>query len=655
VIGILSITSLSYTIDPLFAVIIEDKHENGKLYYIGSQNSNDSNTLNYTNRGDELFEEGKYEEAITYYDKALAVDPDDTYTLNSKGLALENLDKYEDAITSYDKILRIDPNDLAALYNKGTSLENLGRHEEAITFFDKALAAEPNDLDTLNWKGYSLYNLGKYDDAITYFDKVLEIDSKNDYARNLKELSLTHSPHSIDSYFLTSTADVADNDPSNTTQSNSNSFRDSKTKVSFQYPSDWEIASDEYIESSYGDSEGFIVAMFPKSLDGSSISVIYEELPFSMSAKEYVNIIEKSFQEEKDTSMSKPVPISIGSLDGYKYNVTTADETLPDVEFVTTQVVFVKNSKAFAITYLLGAEMAKHLEDIESMLDSFEINNSNKDNDNTEDDNKAQALNEEELENAKEKGKAVLSNIFNSLFPQTGEKYGNSVYGVDIAFPKNWTGFEMKIVFPMAIVSPEGFNIRGIFSKYADSMVDKLAETMLSSDGKELSEQELRELFEPKVQESVQVLTEDVIKYMENKTVGMGVFIYDKEFARLVNSIDPNNTKSDDSLTSIYEQLAASDPIVKCERETLEYITLNNNISAEMSTEQCSYTDSNKKENNLNYFVLTPNAIIGVQYASDADKENEKFRAEFDEALRTLSVEESLPINNQTIQQFLSG
>jgi hypothetical protein len=74
-----------------------------------------------------------------------------------------------------------------------------------------------------------------------------------------------------------------------------------------------------------------------------------------------------------------------------------------------------------------------------------------------------------------------------------------------------------------------------------------------------------------------------------------------------------------------------------------------------MSSEQCSYTDNNKKQDNLNYFVLTPNAIIGIQYTSDPNKENAQFLTEFEEALKTLSVKETLPINNQTIQQFLSS
>jgi hypothetical protein len=134
----------------------------------------------------------------------------------------------------------------------------------------------------------------------------------------------------------------------------------------------------------------------------------------------------------------------------------------------------------------------------------------------------------------------------------------------------------------------------------------------------------------------------------------MGVFIYDKEFAKLVNSMNPNSTSSD-SLTSIYESLGTIDSTISCDRKTLEQITLNNNISAEKSTEQCLYPANNKKQDNLNYFVLTPNAIVGVQYTSDPNKENDKFLTEFEGALKTLSVKESLPINKETIQQFLSG
>lgn len=775
-ISIFLFVSLCFNDNPLLAVIIKENNGlgNGKLYYIGANNSNDplsvnltnQNIFNYTSEANQLSSEGLYEEAITwydktldispkdfaalngkglalvelghydegmaqydkvlaidpnninslynkgkaldylgrnekgitYYDKALDLEPNDTKILNSKGLALHHSGSNEEAITYYDKVINLDPNDSDALYNKGVALDNLGRNEaaqiyykkalavnpdhvkalynlgsglyysgdydDAITYLDRVLTLEPDHIDSLNYKGKSLASLGKNDDAMVYFDKVLEIDPANVSARSQKELSLSvnyEADSSNSDSFVEASASDDFRQHSSNTATEVKTFRDSKTKVTFQYPSDWEIASDEYMESAYGDSEGFIVAMLPKSLDGSSISVIYEELPFSMSAKEYVNIIKRSLREQKDTSIGKPIPISIGSLDGYKYNVTASDKTLPDGEFISTQIVFVKNSKAFAITYFLGAEVVKDLEDIESMIESFEVNNSNKNEDNAENgdnneiDDSDASINDKDLDNAKDKAKELLNEVFTSLFPQTKNKFTNTVYGVDISFPKNWTGIEMKVFFPMAVVSPKGFSFTDIFSTVSNATVDNIADSIFSDEVAGLSEDELRVLIEQKKQELTESASNKVIEYIENMTSTMGVFIYDKEFARLTTSLDPNNTSPVDSLTSLYERLFASDPTISCDRTTLDQITLQNNISAEMSTEQCSYTDSNKMQDNLNYFVLTPNAIVGIHYTSDPNKENDKFLSEFEESLKTLSVEETLPINNHTIQQFLNS
>jgi hypothetical protein len=214
----------------------------------------------------------------------------------------------------------------------------------------------------------------------------------------------------------------------------------------------------------------------------------------------------------------------------------------------------------------------------------------------------------------------------------------------------------MKIVFPMAVVSPEGFNITDIFSPFVDSVVDDIAESIISANGTELSEEEFRNLLESKIEQSGEALSNNAMESMQNLTSSMGVFIYDKEFARLMNSVEPNNTKSTDSLTTMYERLVdASDPTISCTRQSLNQITLTNNISAEVSSEQCSYSNSDVIDNNLNYFVLTPDAIVGIQYTSDKNKEDDKFLPEFEEALKSLSVEESLSINNQTIPQFLNG
>lgn len=432
---------------------------------------------------------------------------------------------------------------------------------------------------------------------------------------------------------------------STTTTNEIKSFKDSKTKVSFQYPSDWEVASDEYVKSNYGSTEGVIALLLPKSLDGATMSIFYEDLPFSMSANEYAKASKKALLENEDTSVSDSIPISIGNLDGYKYNATLSDDTISTGDFVQTHIVFVKNSKGFLIAYNPGAtDIAQDIEDIESMIESFEMNNSNKEK--TENDVSLQSSNDKEFAIAKDKARDIMTYVFSSIFPETGEKYSNTNYGVDIAFPKNWTGFEMKVIFPMAVVSPEGFNITDIFSSVIDASVDNIAEKIVSDGISDLPEQKKQELTES--------ISNKLMEYTENRTATMGVFIYDKEFTRLMKSLDTNNTIPADSLTSSYELFGTSDPTISCERKTLEYITLKNNISAERSTEQCTYTASNKNQNNLNYFVLAPNAIVHIQYAYDTNKQDDKFLPEFEEALKSLSVKETLPINNQTIQQFLS-
>lgn len=378
-----------------------------------------------------------------------------------------------------------------------------------------------------------------------------------------------------------------------------------------------------------------ILNLLPRSLDGSGLSIVYEVLPFPMSADEYLEISKKNLLDEK-TSISTAIPISIGSLSGYQYNVTTPDETFTDGFYVQTQILFVNGSKAFIITYNLGEiDKSKDLADIKSILDSFKIEKAIGD---IKIDNSL-ASSDKDVDNVKD----FLTYIFNSLFPETGKKFTNTDYGVDITFPKNWTGIEMKIIFPMAVVSPDGFNGTNILSTIFGGTIDNITSDYMAK----LSKQNDLEPTES--------LTNKLMEYIENVTPTMSVIVYDKKFVQLMNSLQPNSTISLDSLTSIYEHFTSFGSTSSCDRKSLNHITLHNNISAEMSTEQCLFTASNKKQDGLNYFILTPNAMIGIHYLSDLNKENDRFLPEFEKALKSLAIEESLPINNQTIKQFLNG
>lgn len=154
-----------------------------------------------------------------------------------------------------------------------------------------------------------------------------------------------------------------------------NTFTDQKTGISFQYPLDWQIASDEYTQLMLGDSSGAIV-LLPQSLDGSSLMIIEEVLPFSISSEKYYDLTRKNL-EASEIFVSDAVTTSIGPLNAFKYNVTSGNEYSKDSS-VQTQIVFSKDSKGFVIAYTpSNIDPRKDLLDIKTIIDSFKIETKN--------------------------------------------------------------------------------------------------------------------------------------------------------------------------------------------------------------------------------------------------------------------------------------
>ena len=555
----------------------------------------------------------------------------------------------------------------------------------------------------------------------------------------------------------------ATNSPTNHTL---NTFNDPESGLSFQYPLDWEVASDEYLKS-LDPPDDTVVLMVPKSLGEVSIMLITQkEMPISISSDEYIELAKIALTGEK-ISIGDAIPVSIKSLQGSKYNVTESGEV------IQTHVIFMKDTTAIDIAYVLDkANMAKNLEDIESMINSFEIkkvaiddtkkdditnnktyivdtkNNNdplstivnskdyftNIDKGNelfdeekyeeaityydkaldtepnsiealqnkgvalynsgkykeavtyfdkvlTFDPNNADALkvkkasqsflqeitatdrtenndtpdlsNDNNFNNTKETTRKLITYALNSFFPETGEKFTNTEHGVDMTLPKNWTGIEWRSVFPLAIVSPEGINVTDLFSPEISATVDSIVEE-INSGG---NVTELAELAEQKMQYLNKPVITKLLQYFTDRTSSMAIYIYGKQFAREANSFSSNSTMPINSQTSLYERHTFSESANSgCFRKSLDQITLKSNISAEKVTDQCFLgLDGNRKQDNIHYFVLTPSAVVYIRYTYDPDKENDKSLQEFEESLKSLSVEESLPINNQTIQQFLNG
>jgi hypothetical protein len=162
----------------------------------------------------------------------------------------------------------------------------------------------------------------------------------------------------------------------NETGSTTNTFNDPKIGITFQYPSDWQIASSEYNEQIFSSDEVgkdvSAVTLIHTSLDGGSFVILPEVLPFPVSLERYFELTKKSIETDPTMQISDTgTPVTVGNLDGIKYNVLINDG---EFEFEQTQIVLVKEATGYVIGYTLGtSDPETQLSDINSILDSFKF------------------------------------------------------------------------------------------------------------------------------------------------------------------------------------------------------------------------------------------------------------------------------------------
>ncbi|HSF51411.1 MAG TPA: hypothetical protein VLA74_11675 [Nitrososphaeraceae archaeon] len=208
------------------------------------------------------------------------------------------------------------------------------------------------------------------------FDSTTNIEIRDHFIKSINFLEDNMSIQAAPNF-------VAQNDSNNTI----NTFEDPKTGISIQYPSDWEIASKEFSEALDKSTDEMlytlsdqqisqisttVVDIYPKSLNGAMLGITSELLPFPIPLEQYMELNIQSLKMDLgdiSLSLSKSIPVSIGNLNGLKYNLT-----FPDNSFTQTQIAFVKDSKAFIIFYNLGeTEQSKHIDDINLIINSFKI------------------------------------------------------------------------------------------------------------------------------------------------------------------------------------------------------------------------------------------------------------------------------------------
>ncbi|MBD2775306.1 serine/threonine-protein kinase [Iningainema tapete] len=161
-------------------------------------NSLSLTSLDWYNRGQELYKLQSYEEAVIAFDQAIQIQPDYYQAWYNRGNALRGLKKNSQAIASYDQAIQIKRDLPEAWYSRGMVLYTWGRYDEAIESYDQAIQIKQDHPDTWYYRGMALYRIGRYILAIASFDQALSIEPDHQLAianRKLahKELRLRQS------------------------------------------------------------------------------------------------------------------------------------------------------------------------------------------------------------------------------------------------------------------------------------------------------------------------------------------------------------------------------------------------------------------------------------------------------------------------------
>lgn len=411
------------------------------------------------------------------------------------------------------------------------------------------------------------------------------------------------------------------------TNSTLETFSDPETGISFQYPSDWNVVSKEYVDTIFGASDlpvgtvKPIVALLPESMNGDSFSILAETLPFPMSVEKYYESSKRGISmTDPSAEISNPVDISIAGLNGLKFNTTYSDSEYQ--VFLQTQIVFIKDSTAFVITSDIAQnEQSKHGSSINSIIDSLDFNvttnssgshlgvNNNPSN--------MSSSNESNTDAAID----LVNELFNYMSPPTSGSFVDNVTGFKITFPQGWNGTSTDMFFMKgATVSPSGFNISNIMTQNIGQMLKQN-----STEGyAEMTGEQMQPVYQ-------QMANETVSDLISSYPVTLSVTTLDREFLDIFTS-DPMQSKP----TSLSELVYETNGIAECTISLVNYTKLNN-IPTEYSTSECNFDPSIDKTKSLNYVMATNDKIISVDYSATLDQ-FDKYHEEAIESFKTIEL-----------------
>ena len=142
---------------------------------------NSGNNFSYYRRGLAKWRLDQFHEAIADFDIAIELYPDWEGPIHDKGFQFYELGKYEEAIIYYNTCLSLNNKFILAYQNRANAKFKLEKYEEAIADYTKVIELSSSD-DSFYRRGYTgrghaEFSLGKYDEAIADYDVAIKLNS----------------------------------------------------------------------------------------------------------------------------------------------------------------------------------------------------------------------------------------------------------------------------------------------------------------------------------------------------------------------------------------------------------------------------------------------------------------------------------------------
>lgn len=146
------------------------------------QNTTETLSFIYNNRGTAFDDKGNYDRAIQDFNEAIHLSPNDAYAYYGRGYAYKKKGDYDRAIQDFNEAIHLNPKLERAYYDRGSAYMDKDDYDRALQEFDEAIRLNPKDAYAYNNRGVAYEKKDEYVHAIQDYNQAILLNPNYAYA-----------------------------------------------------------------------------------------------------------------------------------------------------------------------------------------------------------------------------------------------------------------------------------------------------------------------------------------------------------------------------------------------------------------------------------------------------------------------------------------